>query len=187
MGVGCQELGWQPREKKKKKKQQKPVSVCGGVRACLSSWSDTFVTSHEKSFEFPGYVCVCEGLWLCVFPLLSNVAVQRCVWETGYKHLTVRANARLCPIRTRQFPHKLYLHVNSLGVALNSNELHPLKHWGLNGWSHDPQSRLPLITSFEAAGCTQPLAHVFYSKGFILDSLTTAPQTKKLSARPVWS
>lgn len=77
-GVGLATQG-----EKKKKKQQKPVSVCGGVRACLSSWSDTFVTSHEKSFEFPGYVCVCEGLWLCVFPLLSNVTVQRCVWETG--------------------------------------------------------------------------------------------------------
>lgn len=47
-----------------------------------------------------------------------------------------------------------------------------------------PQSCLHSITSFEAAGCSLPQSHVFYSNRFNFDSLI---QTKKLSVRIVWS
>lgn len=86
--------------------------------------------------------CAFVKVWLCVcaFPLLSNLTVQRCVWETGRVTNTWLWELMhdYAPHTHADFlPHKLYLHVNSLGVALNSNELHPLKHWGLNGNQND--------------------------------------------------
>lgn len=90
------------------------------------------------------------------------------------------------PSRTRTHthqlipPHKLYLHVNSLCAARDEARTSPLRFkWKSQRPLYVPQPCLHSIRSFEAAGCSSPQSHVFYSNRFIFDSLTTVTQTKR--------
>ena len=77
-------------------------------------------------------------------------------------------------------PHKLYLHVNSPCAAWDEARTSPLRFkWKSQRPLYVPQPCLHSITGFEAAGCSSPQSHVFYSNRSIFDSLTTVTQTKK--------